>query len=86
MKQLEERLKNPEVNDLDGFILLSDSGQGRTLRKQDESSSLRVGGDTQLLVNPDISFCIDANYYKGVGIESYLDKHRRQIVIEGDIG
>lgn len=29
-----------------------------------------------------ISYCIDANYYKGTTIENYFKKHRRQLVIE----
>lgn len=29
-----------------------------------------------------ISYCLDANYWKGTTFESFLSKHRRQLVIE----
>ena len=29
-----------------------------------------------------ISYCLDANYWKGTTIEYYLTKHKRQLVIE----
>lgn len=32
------------------------------------------------LVDRDKSFCIDANYFKGGNLKSYLEKHRRQLV------
>lgn len=32
--------------------------------------------------NPETSYCLDANYWKGTTIESYLKKHRRQLVKE----
>lgn len=32
------------------------------------------------LVERDKSFCIDANYFKGGNLKSYLEKHRRQLV------
>lgn len=28
------------------------------------------------------SYCIDANYAKGATLEHYIEKHRRQLVIE----
>ena len=31
--------------------------------------------------NTEVSYAIDANYYKGGGCESFLDKSRRQLVI-----
>lgn len=34
------------------------------------------------LSTPDISYCLDANYYKGTTIEQYEKKHRRQLVFE----
>lgn len=30
----------------------------------------------------DYSYCIDANYHKGITFEQYLLKHRRQLIIE----
>ena len=45
--------------------------------------------DTQLdtssqkyLLTDKISYCLDANYWKGTTFESFLSKHRRQLVIE----
>lgn len=34
--------------------------------------------------NPSISFCIDANYFRGTTIETYLTKHKRQLIFEPD--
>jgi len=33
-------------------------------------------------VDREVSYCIDANYFKGTNVKSYFDKHRRQIVFE----
>ena len=30
----------------------------------------------------DYSYCLDANYHKGITLEQYLLKHRRQLIIE----
>ena len=35
--------------------------------------------------NPDVAFCIDANYHKGTNVKQYLEKHRRQIIRVGGI-
>lgn len=35
--------------------------------------------------NPEASYCLDANYYKGTNINQYLCKHRRQLVKVGDL-
>lgn len=35
--------------------------------------------------NPEVSFCLDANYHKGTNVEQYLKKHRRQIVRVGGL-
>ena len=29
-----------------------------------------------------ISYCIDSNYWKGTTFKQYLEKHRRQLIIE----
>lgn len=34
------------------------------------------------IVDRDKSFCLDANYYKGGNLKSYLEKNRRQLVFE----
>ena len=42
--------------------------------------------ERQTLNNPieqEISYCIDANYWKGVTLKSFLEKHRRQVVTDG---
>lgn len=35
--------------------------------------------------NPEVSFCLDANYHKGTNVKQYLEKHRRQIIRVGGI-
>ena len=30
----------------------------------------------------DVSYCIDANYWKGSTIDNFIDKHRRQLVMD----
>lgn len=35
--------------------------------------------------NPEVSFCLDANYHKGTNVNQYLKKHRRQIVRVGGL-
>jgi DNA-cytosine methyltransferase len=35
-----------------------------------------------IIENPDKSYCIDANYYKGTSVENYLKKKRRQLVVD----
>lgn len=32
----------------------------------------------------DVSYCIDANYWKGSTIDNFIDKHRRQLVMDCD--
>jgi site-specific DNA-cytosine methylase len=34
--------------------------------------------------NTEVSYAIDANYHKGGGTENFLDRHKRQLVIEED--
>ena len=48
----------------------------------DDSYYLRNG---QVLDNPicqEVSYCLDSNYWKGVTLKSFLEKHRRQIVTD----
>ena len=35
--------------------------------------------------NPDVAYCLDANYYKGTNVSQYLQKRRRQIIKVGDL-
>jgi len=37
---------------------------------------------TAVLECPEVSYCLDANYYKGTSPEEYVKKHRRQLVFE----
>lgn len=36
----------------------------------------------QLQKTQEISYCLDANYWKGTTVENFVDKHRRQLVVE----
>lgn len=40
------------------------------------------GNTPKVLETPDYSYCLDANYYKGTTIQQYVEKHRRQLVLE----
>ena len=44
----------------------------------------RKSEGTAVLETPNISYCLDSNYYKGTTIEQYMNKHRRQLVIENN--
>ena len=46
--------------------------------------SRRQAEGTAVMEIPDTSYCLDANYYKGTTAEQYMEKHRRQIIFEGD--
>lgn len=46
--------------------------------------SRRQAEGTAVMEIPDTSYCLDANYYKGTTAEQYIEKHRRQIIFEGD--
>lgn len=35
--------------------------------------------------NPEVSYCIDANYWKGTNLKQYLEKRRRQVVRVGGL-
>lgn len=64
------------------------SGGGRALQSAHQSESSigycccknQKGRKYQLV--SDNSYCIDANYHKGITLEQYLLKHRRQLIIE----
>lgn len=40
---------------------------------------------TLTMNNPEISYCIDANYWKGTNLKQYLEKKRRQVVRVGGL-
>lgn len=40
------------------------------------------GRDANEAINKDISYCIDANYWKGTTPQQYIEKHRRQLIFE----
>ena len=52
--------------------------------REDRGISNRKSEGTAILETPDTSYCLDANYYKGITPEQYIDKKRRQLVFEND--
>lgn len=52
--------------------------------REDRGISNRKSEGTAILETPNISYCLDSNYYKGTTIEQYMNKHRRQLVIENN--
>ena len=38
--------------------------------------------DSKFSACSEFSYCIDANYFKGISFEQFLKKHRRQLIIE----
>lgn len=52
--------------------------------REDRGVSDRKSEGTAVLETPNISYCLDSNYYKGTTIEQYMNKHRRQLVIENN--
>ena len=53
--------------------------------REDRGISNRKTEGTAVLETPDISYCLDANYYKGTSPEQYVEKKRRQLVFEGQL-
>lgn len=54
-----------------------------TLR-EDRDISNRKSEGAAVLETPNISYCLDSNYYKGTTIEQYMNKHRRQLIVENN--
>lgn len=52
--------------------------------REDRGISNRKSEGTAILELPDYSYCLDANYYKGTTPEQYVNKHRRQLIFEGN--
>lgn len=52
--------------------------------REDRGVSDRKSEGTAVLETPNISYCLDSNYYKGTTIEQYMNKHRRHLVIENN--
>lgn len=50
--------------------------------REDRGVSNRKKEGTAVLECPEVSYCLDANYYKGTSPEEYVKKHRRQLVFE----
>ena len=50
--------------------------------REDGGVSNRKKEGTAVLECPEVSYCLDANYYKGTSPEEYVKKHRRQLVFE----
>ena len=52
--------------------------------RKDRGVSNRESEGTAVLETPNISYCLDSNYYKGTTIEQYMNKHRRQLIVENN--
>lgn len=52
--------------------------------REDRGVSNRKSEGTAVLETPNISYCLDSNYYKGTTIEQYMNKHRRQLIVENN--
>lgn len=52
--------------------------------REDRGVLNRKQEGTAVLETPNISYCLDSNYYKGTTIEQYMDKHRRQLIFENN--
>lgn len=50
--------------------------------REDRGVSNRKSEGTAILETPDISYCLDANYWKGTTPEQYINKKRRQLIFE----
>lgn len=50
--------------------------------REDRGISNRKAEGTAILETPDISYCLDANYWKGTTPEQYVSKKRRQLIFE----
>lgn len=53
--------------------------------REDRGISNRKAEGTAVLETPDISYCLDANYYKGTTPEQYVERKRRQLVFENEV-
>lgn len=52
--------------------------------REDRGVSNRESEGAAVLETPNISYCLDSNYYKGTTIEQYMNKHRRQLIVENN--
>ncbi|WP_346304240.1 DNA (cytosine-5-)-methyltransferase [Bacteroides sp.] len=52
--------------------------------REDRGISNRKSEGAAVLETPNISYCLDSNYYKGTTIEQYMNKHRRQLIVENN--
>ena len=50
--------------------------------REDRGVSNRKAEGTEILETPDISYCLDSNYWKGTTPEQYVSKKRRQLIFE----
>ena len=65
-------------NNMQGYRVYSEEGKSQPLA----SSSGGIGGSGKsgLYIMPEKSYPLDANYHKGTDVESYFQRHKRQIV------
>lgn len=81
----------PEVEEK--YFLNDDQTKNLVVKpSEDISKTVRSSGRASLdrhtwdlVKTPDVSYCLDANYYKGTTLEQYLKKRRRQVVRVGGI-
>lgn len=65
--------------------ITSREDRGISNRKQEGTAVIEHNCmDKDNLKTPDVSYCLDASYYKGTTIEEYLKKHRRQLIFENN--
>lgn len=50
--------------------------------REDRGVSNRKAEGTAILETPDISYCLDTNYWKGTTLGQYINKKRRQLIFE----
>lgn len=73
---------NPRIIE-NANCITSREDRGISNRKQEGTAVIESNNiDKNVLKTPDISYCLDASYYKGTTVEEYLKKHRRQLVFE----
>ena len=72
---IDKSYNNPKLIDVSNCIT----------SREDRGISNRKSEGTAILENPDYSYCIDSNYYKGTTVEQYIKKHRRQLILDSKI-
>ena len=58
------------------------SARGDCSYSNSKSRSENFNNDFRFGLCNEFSYCLDANYAKGISFEQFLKKHRRQLIIE----